>query len=1140
VIVGSFYSLDPKGFVARYDGSKWSQLDFPINADLYSISMLSAEEGWIVGGRYGRHVLRRLTNGTVAPTIVGRGLALTPYQGPPGQRVTVEGTGFASHSLINISWGEPEQVGPGGLVPVWTDERGEFSTAIYVPYDAATGIHKVVASTHYISSTGQWSYEKLAEAVFTVTSGAPYQIVTPEEIIHVRLPGSYGEPGPEPDGQYTIRARIGTAQGPASGVPVKFRVTRSPGGTYVSPTSATSDLDGYASTTVYLSVAGDSIITIEAGSGSNKATATVTLRAFKQEPPPSLPPGYIPGPIEGLPTGPEAPPDIALNPDYGMPGSEIEVTLTGFQVGQLVDLFLDEVRLKSLYGVSLTIKTTLTIPWDTPVGEHTIMALARPDPVNPEVEQYAAAPLWVGPPRRVDLLCDELVALRQEIELEGARFRPQEEVAIYLQVAGGTRFSLGSATADDSGSFSTSVAIPGHAPPGEASLVAAGSQGSMAAVTITIEAAAQPAESVDDIPDVAGLQMRIDNWVSRVKAAQANRDALVAQLNTANEDLDTLTQAFKADIEERYGARVYELYGRIKEAVDAFWAAIEPQLAAIKENTEKFKQAVSEWFFDLHRRYLSRLEEAAVGIYQIGYRLGWGQSQEEIKDYLSHLTPEEAEQAWKALTEDPEWGQAIEEFNYNWKAMSAEIEQLASNPASHPVTAPCWSALCDSLEQVRDQAEQLFSEFGGISDWAQPWALEMVEWGLSEFARRFGPWADNFYGDLVPQGQELTIELDSIAISGESLKEALADREEPEAQQAYQIIERWLEWSRAQARSVSGLVNQISHRYMGMRSQFIYPGEGLNNATAPAGLLTELGVEPSAKALEVIRSETERTVPPDVRLFGPVLGALETLVANPPQDGKPFQSMDIVLHSPGVLLVTDAQGRRVGTLPDLSSSVNEIPGAFYSGLAAEASHIRIPNPEGQYTVEVASISAGSYSISQSFVYEGTAVAGATEIGVALPGVVQATTVSGSVPLAPVSGRIDLQGRGDKSGATVVVSGLATATDAAGSFSLDVPSGVYHAVTVSMPGYLPAMMVVKGQATTLPDVVLLGGDSNGDGKIDILDLAAVAASFNTSPVSLGPPDINDDGVVDIFDLVLVGLNFGRTESPWPNSKGGLAS
>ncbi len=50
------------------------------------------------------------------------------------------------------------------------------------------------------------------------------------------------------------------------------------------------------------------------------------------------------------------------------------------------------------------------------------------------------------------------------------------------------------------------------------------------------------------------------------------------------------------------------------------------------------------------------------------------------------------------------------------------------------------------------------------------------------------------------------------------------------------------------------------------------------------------------------------------------------------------------------------------------------------------------------------------------------------------------------------------------------------------------------------------------------------DTNGDGRVDISDLVAVARSFGRP--GIGPEDVNGDGRVDIADLVAVAIAFGR--------------
>ena len=56
-------------------------------------------------------------------------------------------------------------------------------------------------------------------------------------------------------------------------------------------------------------------------------------------------------------------------------------------------------------------------------------------------------------------------------------------------------------------------------------------------------------------------------------------------------------------------------------------------------------------------------------------------------------------------------------------------------------------------------------------------------------------------------------------------------------------------------------------------------------------------------------------------------------------------------------------------------------------------------------------------------------------------------------------------------------------------------------------------------------MLCPGDTNGDGVVDVRDLAAVVFAYGQSGVSV-QGDLNGDGVVDFLDLSLVIANFGR--------------
>ncbi len=60
-----------------------------------------------------------------------------------------------------------------------------------------------------------------------------------------------------------------------------------------------------------------------------------------------------------------------------------------------------------------------------------------------------------------------------------------------------------------------------------------------------------------------------------------------------------------------------------------------------------------------------------------------------------------------------------------------------------------------------------------------------------------------------------------------------------------------------------------------------------------------------------------------------------------------------------------------------------------------------------------------------------------------------------------------------------------------------------------------------------DVVLLPGDANGDGAVDLEDFVILKTNFGTTGATLAQGDFNGDGDVDLDDFVILKANFGRT-------------
>jgi parallel beta-helix repeat protein len=77
--------------------------------------------------------------------------------------------------------------------------------------------------------------------------------------------------------------------------------------------------------------------------------------------------------------------------------------------------------------------------------------------------------------------------------------------------------------------------------------------------------------------------------------------------------------------------------------------------------------------------------------------------------------------------------------------------------------------------------------------------------------------------------------------------------------------------------------------------------------------------------------------------------------------------LKVSLYSPANLLITDPSGRRIGADPATGQSVNEIPGAFYSGPDAEPEQIIIPNPIiGSYSIALKGTTSGCYTLAAEY------------------------------------------------------------------------------------------------------------------------------------------------------------------------------
>ena len=130
--------------------------------------------------------------------------------------------------------------------------------------------------------------------------------------------------------------------------------------------------------------------------------------------------------------------------------------------------------------------------------------------------------------------------------------------------------------------------------------------------------------------------------------------------------------------------------------------------------------------------------------------------------------------------------------------------------------------------------------------------------------------------------------------------------------------------------------------------------------------------------------------------------------------------------------------------------------------------------------------------------------------------------------ATLTGQVLLEGRSNHSGTVVQLDGGPTVTTGSDGMYSFTAAGGAHTLAFSHPSYLAATRTatgIAGSTVTVPTLTLLGGDVNGDGHINIMDLSAVGSQFGSTTPSPATADINGDGRVDIVDIVLVAKNFG---------------
>jgi hypothetical protein len=281
--------------------------------------------------------------------------------------------------------------------------------------------------------------------------------------------------------------------------------------------------------------------------------------------------------------------------------------------------------------------------------------------------------------------------------------------------------------------------------------------------------------------------------------------------------------------------------------------------------------------------------------------------------------------------------------------------------------------------------------------------------------------------------------------------------------------------------------------------------------------------------------------PASVREGNPVI--VDVLVDAQSLFGAQFQ----LSYDPALLTFSSVQVSGAGYFQGGQSCISDTtaPGlvSFYCSLAVGNTPVSARAVKlATYTFQAKSINTASETTVLNLIDESVRLGAPNGINIFIDSITDdSLTIQGATN---VSGRVDLQGRADESGAVVDPSAGESSginpspvtTGVWGTFSFAGLADDTYLFRIEMPRYLDAeaLVVVSGGTLTLQPALLLGGDVDDDDVIGVADAGAIGGAFWTTPSDglwNANADINNDGRVDILDLVLMGGNYGLSSSPW---------
>ncbi|MFI8526211.1 choice-of-anchor G family protein [Promicromonospora sukumoe] len=367
---------------------------------------------------------------TVAAVPIEPTLTLDPAEVEQGGTTTMSGTGYTPNSTVTVQLVDADGDPVGGPVSLGTDENGAFTTDVVIAETVEPGEYTVVGTD---DTTGT-----PAEAALTIVAAPiePTLTVDPTEVVPGDTTTVTGE-GYTPDS--TVTVQLTDADGNPVGEPVV--VDTDENGDFTTDLTVPDDAEP-----------GDYTVVATDDTTGTSAEETLTVVA---------------APIE---------PTLTVDPTEVVPGDSTTVTGEGYTPDSTVTVQLTDADGNPV-GEPVVVDTDengdftadLTVPEDAEPGDYTVVA--TDDTTGTSAEETLTV---VAAPITPELtLAPTEVAPGGSTAVSGTGFTPDSTVTVQLTDADGDPVGEPvTVDTDENGAFSTLLAVPEDAEPGDYTVAA--------------------------------------------------------------------------------------------------------------------------------------------------------------------------------------------------------------------------------------------------------------------------------------------------------------------------------------------------------------------------------------------------------------------------------------------------------------------------------------------------------------------------------------------------------------------------------------------------------------------------------------------------------------------------------------------